>query len=136
VESACSRFTSGYRIQASKGRRPLIMPSLGSRDARRHHGPEGLGANHHTDGADPGNRLKWIADGSGRPESPEEWEVFHEAVERLPAEERRITEMLWYRGLTHAQAAEALGVATRMVQRRWASARLMIRDALDGDRPT
>ena len=44
-------------------------------------------------------------------------------------------DLLWYRGLTHAQAAEALGVATKTVQRRWASARLMIRDALDGEEP-
>jgi RNA polymerase sigma-70 factor (ECF subfamily) len=38
--------------------------------------------------------------------------------------------------MTHTQAAEALGVATKTVQRRWASARLMIRDALGGDGPT
>ena len=104
--------------------------------ARRHRGPEGLGANHHTDGADPGSRLAQVADGSGRPESLEEWAAFHEAVERLPEEERRVVDLLWYRGLTHAQAAEALGVATKTVQRRWASARLMIRDALGGESPT
>ena len=44
-------------------------------------------------------------------------------------------DLLWYRGLTHAQAAEALGVATKTVQRRWASARLLIRDALHGEPP-
>ena len=101
--------------------------------ARRHRGPEGLGANHHTDGADPGERLAKLAD--GRPETLDEWATFHEAVERLPEEERQVTDLLWYRGLTHAQAAEALGVATKTVQRRWASARLMIRDALDGEPP-
>jgi DNA-directed RNA polymerase specialized sigma24 family protein len=57
-------------------------------------------------------------------------------VDRLPEEERRVVDLLWYRGLTHAQAAEALGVATKSVQRRWASARLMIRDALGGESPT
>ena len=100
--------------------------------ARRHRGPEGLGANHHTDGADPGERLAKLADG---PETLDEWATFHEAVERLPEEERQVMDLLWYRGLTHAQAAEALGVATKTVQRRWASARLMIRDALDGEPP-
>ena len=104
--------------------------------ARRHHGPEGLGAHHHTDGADPGSRLAQVADGSGRPELLEEWAAFHEAVERLPEEERQIVDLLWYRGLTHAQAAKALGVPTKTVQRRWASARLMIRDALGGESPT
>jgi RNA polymerase sigma factor (sigma-70 family) len=100
--------------------------------ARRHRGPEGIGANHHTDGADPGERLAKLADG---PETLDEWTTFHEAVERLPEEERQVMGLLWYRGLTHAQAAEAMGVATKTVQRRWASARLMIRDALDGEPP-
>ncbi len=100
--------------------------------ARSYQGPQGLGANHHTDGFDPGSRLDGVADGSGPPESLEAWTAFHEAVGKLPEEERQIMELLWYRGLTHAQAAEALGVATKTVQRRWASARLLIRDALDG----
>ncbi|QDV37539.1 RNA polymerase sigma factor [Tautonia plasticadhaerens] len=103
--------------------------------ARRYHGPEGLGANHHTDGAGPDGRLAGVADGTGRPESLEGWAAFHEAVVRLPEEERRVVDLLWYQGKTHAQAAEALGVATKTVQRRWASARLLIRDALDGELP-
>jgi DNA-directed RNA polymerase specialized sigma24 family protein len=44
-------------------------------------------------------------------------------------------DLFWYRGRTHVRAAEVLGVATKAVQRRWASARLMIRDALDGQPP-
>jgi RNA polymerase sigma-70 factor (ECF subfamily) len=103
--------------------------------ARSYHGPEGPGANHHTDGADPDGRLARVAQGGGPPETLEDWAAFHEAVDRLPEDERRVMELLWYRGLTHSQAAEALGVATKTVQRRWASARLMIRDALDGERP-
>ena len=58
--------------------------------ARSYYGPEGLGANHHTDGTDPGGRLAQVGDGSGRPESLEEWVAFHEAVERLPVEEREV----------------------------------------------
>ena len=104
--------------------------------ARRHRGPEGLGAHHHTDGADPGERLAQVAEPSVRPESLEQWAAFHETVERLPDDERRSVDLLWYRGLTHAQAAEALGVSTKTVQRLWAAARLRIRDALGGERPT
>ncbi len=104
--------------------------------ARRYHGPEGLGAHHHTDGADPEDRLAQVAGPPSMPGSLEQWTVFHEAVHRLPEQERQVMDLLWYRGLTHAQAAEALGVATKTVQRRWASARLMIRDALDGESPT
>lgn len=100
--------------------------------ARHYNGPEGEGAHHHTDGVDPGARLAGVADGR-MPETLDAWAAFHEAVEQLPAEEREVTELLWYRGLTHAQAAEALGVATKTVQRRWASARLILHDTLGGE---
>ncbi len=103
--------------------------------ARSHHGPEGHGANHHTDGTDPGGRLARLGDGSGPPGTLEGWAAFHEAVGRLPEEEREVFDLLWYRGMTHARAAEALGVATKTVQRRWASARLRLLDALDCDHP-
>jgi RNA polymerase sigma factor (sigma-70 family) len=103
--------------------------------ARSYHGPEGPGANHHTDGAGPDGRLARVAEKGGGPETLEGWAAFHEMVGRLPEDERQVMELLWYQGLTHSQAAEALGVATKTVQRRWASARLMIRDALDGERP-
>jgi RNA polymerase sigma factor (sigma-70 family) len=103
--------------------------------ARSYHGPEGVGANHHTDRIDPDVRLAQVANESGQPGSLEEWTAFHEAVDRLPEDERQIMDLLWYRGLTHAQAAEALGVATKTIQRRWASARLMIRDVLHGEQP-
>ena len=103
--------------------------------ARRHYGPRGIGANHHTDGDGPDDRLARVADGSARPETLEGWAAFHEAVERLPDDERRVVELLWYGGLSHAQAAEALGVATKSIQRRWASARLLIREALDAEGP-
>jgi RNA polymerase sigma-70 factor (ECF subfamily) len=103
--------------------------------ARSYHGPEGVGARHHTDGTDPAELLAKVAERPGRPESLEEWTAFHEAVDRLPEQEREVMELLWYRGLTHAQAAEALGVATKTVQRRWASARLLIREALQDEQP-
>jgi RNA polymerase sigma factor (sigma-70 family) len=104
--------------------------------ARRYQGPEGIGANHHTDGTNPGGRLAAVAEGAGKPDSLEEWTAFHQAVGRLPEQETQVMDLLWYRGLTHAQAAEALGVATKTVQRRWASARIMIRDALHGEIPS
>jgi RNA polymerase sigma-70 factor (ECF subfamily) len=103
--------------------------------ARSYYGPEGLGARHHTDGADPAGRLARVADDAGKPDSLESWAAFHEAVERLPDEEREVVNLLWYDNLTHAQAAEALGVATKTIQRRWASARLMIQAALHGESP-
>src|SRR6476659_4914501 len=62
--------------------------------ARRHHGPEGLGANHHTDGTDPNVRLAQVSDRSSRPESLEGWMAFHEAVEGMPVEEREVFGLL------------------------------------------
>jgi RNA polymerase sigma-70 factor (ECF subfamily) len=103
--------------------------------ARSYHGPEGLGANHHTDGNDPGGRLAGIADGGDRPDTLEDWLTFHETVDRLAEEERQVVDLLWYKGMTHSQAAEALGVSTKTIQRRWASARLMIQDSLRSERP-
>jgi RNA polymerase sigma-70 factor (ECF subfamily) len=103
--------------------------------ARSYYGQEGLGARHHTDGTDPGGRLAQVADETAKPGSLESWVAFHEAVDHLPEEEREVVNLLWYDNLTHAQAAEALGVATKTIQRRWASARLMIRDALHGEMP-
>jgi RNA polymerase sigma-70 factor (ECF subfamily) len=102
---------------------------------RSYYGPEGIGARHHTDGTDPTGRLAQVADETGKPGSLETWAGFHEAVDRLPEEEREVVNLLWYDNLTHAQAAEALGVATKTIQRRWASARLMIQDALHGEIP-
>jgi RNA polymerase sigma-70 factor (ECF subfamily) len=103
--------------------------------ARGYYGPEGLGARHHTDDTDPGGRLAQVADKTHKPGSLEDWAAFHQAVEHLPEQEREIVNLLWYGNLTHAQAAESLGVATKTIQRRWASARLMIRDALHGEIP-
>ncbi|AGA29159.1 RNA polymerase sigma factor [Singulisphaera acidiphila] len=103
--------------------------------ARRDYGPQGKGAHHHTDGVDPGSRLAGIDNGSERPETLEGWAAFHEVVNRLPEPERQVMDRVWYQGMSHAQAAASLGVATKTIQRRWASARLLIRDALHGDSP-
>ncbi|SIN78853.1 RNA polymerase sigma-70 factor, ECF subfamily [Singulisphaera sp. GP187] len=103
--------------------------------ARRDFGPEGEGAHHHTDGVDPGSRLARIEGGAERPETLDGWAAFHEAVNRLPEPERQVMDRVWYQGMSHAQAAAALGVATKTVQRRWASARLLIRDALQSESP-
>ena len=58
------------------------------------------------------------------------WTEFHEAAGRLPAEEREVFQLLWYHGLPTAEAAGLLGVSPRTVHRRWASARLMLLDAV------
>jgi RNA polymerase sigma-70 factor (ECF subfamily) len=52
----------------------------------------------------------------------------------LPAEEREVFELLWYHGLTQAEAARVLGTTERVVGSRWRRARLRLHREL-GDRP-
>jgi RNA polymerase sigma factor (sigma-70 family) len=67
------------------------------------------------------------------PEDLERWTAFHEAVERLPAEEREAIGLLFYHRWTRAQAAELFGVSERTVARRWHSACLLLQKML-GDK--
>lgn len=121
-----------YGLAATQIRRTLI-------DLVRHHyGPEGPGANHHTDGTETrenGGRVGQQGDPLGEPESLLEWADFHEATERLSDEEREVFNLLWYDGLTQVEAAEVLGVTERTVRRRWYDARLSLQEALDGQIP-
>jgi DNA-directed RNA polymerase specialized sigma24 family protein len=43
--------------------------------------------------------------------------------------------LLWYQGLSQAEAAELLQVSERTIKRRWMSARLQLQDALHGEMP-
>jgi RNA polymerase sigma-70 factor (ECF subfamily) len=51
------------------------------------------------------------------------WREFHEAVEKLPPEEREAVDLLWYQELSQEEAAELLGVDKSTVKRRWRRAR-------------
>jgi RNA polymerase sigma-70 factor (ECF subfamily) len=104
--------------------------------ARHHFGPEGAAAHHHTDRADQadgpvGNK----ADPGGEPSTLAEWTDFHEKVQRLPQTEREVIDLLWYQGLTQAEAARVLGVTERTVKNRWRGAKLELRRLL-GEGPS
>ena len=58
-----------------------------------------------------------------------------EAIEGLPEEEREVFDLLWYQGLTQAEAAGLLHVNVRTLKRRWLSARMKLQDALQGEVP-
>jgi RNA polymerase sigma-70 factor (ECF subfamily) len=51
------------------------------------------------------------------------WREFHEAVEKLPPEEREAVDLLWYQELSQDEAAELLGVDKSTIKRRWRRAR-------------
>ena len=47
------------------------------------------------------------------------WREFHEAVQKLPDNEREVVELLWYQELPQEEAAEVLGCDRSTVKRRW-----------------
>ncbi len=56
-------------------------------------------------------------------------------IEGLPEEEREAFELVRIQGLTHAEAAEVVGVSTKTVQRRLNRARLLLAEELADLRP-
>ncbi|TWT90754.1 RNA polymerase sigma factor [Pseudobythopirellula maris] len=123
-----------YRLAAMQIRREMIDLS------RRYQGPLGQGANHQTQMATPADQsgaMKFeAAEVTNNPQAVAEWGEFHEAIERLPADEREVTELLWYHGLPQQEAADLLGVDVRTIKRRWRSARLALHEALGGELPS
>jgi RNA polymerase sigma-70 factor (ECF subfamily) len=65
-----------------------------------------------------------------------EWSEFHEKIDALPAEEREMFDLLFYQGLSQAEAKDLLQTSIRTVKRRWQRARLVLHEALGGDWPT
>lgn len=100
--------------------------------ARHHYGPEGNGANHHTDG---GEAVRSRPDLHGEPDSLAAWSAFHEHVEALPDEQREVFNLLWYEGQSQPEAAAVLGVSLATLKRRWQSARLLLHQSLKDEAP-
>src|SRR5262245_44921982 len=100
---------SFYNLSAVMIRRQLI-------DLWRHHyGPSGPGTHHDSDPSAPA--LAPLP----KDDSPDIDRV-HELVDRLPEDQREVFELCYYHDLSQEETAEALGVSTRTVQRRWAAA--------------
>ena len=107
-----------YRLAAAQIRRELIDLS------RHHYGPEGAGAHHASQPGDTASPpLHEAVDLSRDPAKLGSWTEFHEAVEKLPDEERETFDLLFYQGLSQDDAAHLLGVAVRTIKRRWQAAR-------------
>jgi RNA polymerase sigma factor (sigma-70 family) len=103
--------------------------------AQHYQGPQGIGANHHSDGAgraadDQGAPLQTCSDATGEPTSLVQWNEFHEKVQALPNEEREVFGLLWYDELTQEEAARVMGVSLRTVKRQWLSARRLLAKSL------
>jgi len=72
------------------------------------------------------------APSDGGPGALAEWAEFHATVQALPDKEREVFDLLWYQGLTQAEAAHALGTARETINRRWQSARCLLSQSLYG----
>ena len=101
-----------FGLAATQIRRTLID------FARRHFGPEGIGAEFVGFEA-----AEVAADG---PVDLQQWAEFYEVLDNLPAEERAVVDLLWFEGLTQAEAAIALGVSVSTIRRTWYSARYFL----------
>jgi len=102
-----------FALAATQIRRTLLDM------ARHYYGPEGPGTYDHVNIA-----------GSDEPANPKEWVGFYEVLDTLPEEERLTVDLLWFEGLTQAEAALALGVSERTIRRRWFSARYLLHKVL------
>jgi RNA polymerase sigma-70 factor (ECF subfamily) len=117
------------RLAALQIRRELIDL------ARRHFGPEGIGAAHETHVPAP-ERDGFPVDRCDRAEVTHEpqrlaqWQEFHTRVDQLPDEDREAFDLLWYHGMSQEEAAAMLDVSVRTIKRRWRSARLRLHEAL------
>ncbi len=108
--------------------------------AKHYYGPQGQGAHHATQEHHPDSSGgNWIdrnpGDADDDPGRLAAWTEFHRQAETLPEEEREIFDLLWYQGLSQAEAAALLNVSDRTVKRRWQSARLLLHDRLGGQLP-
>jgi RNA polymerase sigma-70 factor (ECF subfamily) len=123
-----------FRLAAAQVRRELI-------DLARHYqGPQGPGAHHATptgrgDAADGAALAAATPVTTYDPGRLAAWAEFHAAVAALGEADRELFDLLWYQGLTQAQAATLLGVSERTVNSRWLAARVRLSDALGGQLP-
>jgi RNA polymerase sigma-70 factor (ECF subfamily) len=110
------------RLATATIRRELI-------DLARHYlGPEGEGAH-----LDPAATVLDRPDRRNDPYRLALWREVHTKIETLNPDHRELFELLYYQGLTQAQAIDLLGLPRRSLQRRWQAARLELMSRLGGE---
>jgi RNA polymerase sigma-70 factor (ECF subfamily) len=122
-----------FRLAAVQVRRELI-------DLARHcYGPYGFAAKHQSKHVgNPADSTAPADDPADRNQDPcrlAAWSEFHAQIGALPNAERELFDLLWYQGLSQAEAAQVLQVSTRTIERRWQAARLRLYEALQGEVP-
>lgn len=123
-----------FRLAALQIRRELLDL------ARHYYGPEGAGAHHASQGPETGSAsgaapAYETPDVTQDPSQLAAWCEFHQQISLLPEAEREVFELLWYQGLSQAEAALVLNLSERTLQRHWRAARLKLHEALHGELP-
>jgi RNA polymerase sigma-70 factor (ECF subfamily) len=125
LQNALVRLVAAMRsVKPTTSRDFLALATLQIRRelldlARRYYGPEGIGANHDSQGRDEARMPVDKSDVRHEPSSLAQWTELHEQIGALPEEERDVVGLLFYQGLTQTEAAEVLGISLRTLQRRW-----------------
>jgi RNA polymerase sigma factor (sigma-70 family) len=119
-----------FRLAAAQIRRELIDL------ARRYSGGRGL-APYQADVAGAGGASTAepvagaeLADTTNDPDRLATWTDFHRTVEALAADERETFDLLFYQGLSQAEASALLEVSERTIKRRWQAARLRLAETM------
>jgi RNA polymerase sigma factor (sigma-70 family) len=122
-----------FRLAAAQIRRELIDM------ARHYYGPRGPGAHHssQTDrvGSAGSEPVPATPDTTYDPTRLAACADFHGAVETLGKDDRELFDLLWYQGVSQAEAATLVGVSERTINSRWLAARVRLNDALGGQLP-
>lgn len=107
--------------------------------ARHHSGPLSYEANHASNviprAAAPTSGARFVDMAAAPDPLLDRWTRFHEAIQRLPEEERELFHLVWYVGADQQTIATLLDCSTRTVKSRWREAREKVRAALDGLSP-
>jgi RNA polymerase sigma-70 factor (ECF subfamily) len=118
-----------FRLAALQIRRELVDLT------RRHYGRNGASrelAKTVDLGTDSDGLATQLPDPESGPAEMAEWTEFHKAVDHLPEPERLAFELVWYHGLSQAEAAAVMDISERHWRRHWLSARLRLSDLLPG----
>lgn len=119
-----------FRLAAQAVRRELL-------DMARHYtGPWNPAAHHESlPDASSASPLSQLA-APAEVRNLERWAAFHEAVGRLPEDDRELIELGFYQGLSKDEIARLIGVDERTVRRRWNRATRKIANDLGDDIPS
>jgi RNA polymerase sigma-70 factor (ECF subfamily) len=117
-----------FGLAAEQVRRELV-------DLARHYrSGKGLGRRLASDGDAILQKVE-LEDPAVADDNLERWHDFHEAIFRLPPEEREIMGLVFYHGWTQAQIAALFQTSERTIRRRWQSACLKIDHMVKGGLP-